>query len=816
MILELAMSTRSDWNDPVQNAEIGQMPTKRASRPVEKRADPHPRNRYASHTPVEDEYRLLLDTLDEGFAIAEIDIDEQSPDAHMLAANSAATELLGTDLSDRSIRAADLDWTPGLAEAVGRVFQSGAPERVESYSAGLERWLEIRVSRMPVERDRFAIVLRDITERKATEAALGAELDAMNRLHELGAYAANTPNLSALLDRILDAAIALQNADFGNIQLYDSEAETLRIRAHRGFARSFLDRFAVVSAGSGSTCGMALAARARVCVEDVEQDPRCAEMLPAARESGFRALQSTPLISSTGEPLGMLSTHFRTVRHWSERELRHLDLVARQAASAIEHDRADEVLRESAARAWRALEIETVGILFHDADGRVRDANDAFLRMSGYTTQDLRAGRLHRSALIPPEWSPASRTVTDRLAAHGRAAPYEREYIRKDGSRWWGLVAPKLLDGGLTVEFVLDVTARRRVQEALRLSEGRFRAVANLVPDLLWRSDASGLIDWFNQRWTDYTGLPEESARGQDWLDVIHPDDREDFRDRFRRALHSGGSLMQEHRIRRWDGAYRWFLIRAEPVRDDYGRIADWFGSATDIHDERTAREVLEASVKTATAELHTLSRRLLMVQEEERRHLARELHDEIGQALTGLGFQLGIGDRLDEQRLTEARQIVQDLTNHVRGLSMELRPAALDKYGLLPVLRWHIDRYKRQTGIEIELRTEGAARRFSAPVEIAAFRIAQEALTNVARHSGSASAIVQIYADAAMLTVSIRDEGHGFDTGPMRGSSGLSGMRERAELMGGSLTIDSSPGAGVTVTAELPILEPESEADSR
>jgi len=230
------------------------------------------------------------------------------------------------------------------------------------------------------------------------------------------------------------------------------------------------------------------------------------------------------------------------------------------------------------------------------------------------------------------------------------------------------------------------------------------------------------------------------------------------------------------------------------------------------MQQERDAgiREQLEQQVAAATADLRNLSQRLLQIQEEERRRLALELHDEIGQMLTGLGLQLGMINEQDEPRLTEARRTVGDLTEQVRQISMDLRPSALDNYGLVPALEWLIERFGRRTGISIEMRHEGLDRRFSPAIEISAYRIVQEGMTNIARHATVRSAIVRLYADESTLTIVIRDEGAGFDPAAASIGSGLAGMRERAGLVGGTLSIDSAPDTGVTVTAELPINEPD------
>ena len=205
------------------------------------------------------------------------------------------------------------------------------------------------------------------------------------------------------------------------------------------------------------------------------------------------------------------------------------------------------------------------------------------------------------------------------------------------------------------------------------------------------------------------------------------------------------------------------------------------------------------------------LSRQLVAVQEAERRHIARELHDEIGQVLTGLNLLLGISTDAPvsavEERLGEARALVEELMTTVDELSLDLRPAMLDDLGLLPALLWHVDRYSSQTGVSVSLEHAGLERRFSAELETAAYRIVQEALTNVARHARVDEVAVRLWADGESLVVQVEDRGTGFSPHDAlaAGASGLSGMRERVSLLGGELTVDSYPGGGTCLTAEWP-----------
>jgi signal transduction histidine kinase len=207
-------------------------------------------------------------------------------------------------------------------------------------------------------------------------------------------------------------------------------------------------------------------------------------------------------------------------------------------------------------------------------------------------------------------------------------------------------------------------------------------------------------------------------------------------------------------------------------------------------------------ALETANAELASLSRARMDVDEAERRRFARELHDEMGGALTGITMTLEAGDRAIET----ARAAITGLMERVRSLSFDLRPPALDDLGLLSALLTHFARYTAQTGIQVRFAHVGIDQRFRPGVETAAYRIIQEALTNVARHAAVAEVAVRARADASLLRIQIDDQGGGFDLAAVAPGGGLVGMRERAQLLGGRLRLDSAPGQGTRVSAELPL----------
>jgi signal transduction histidine kinase len=226
-----------------------------------------------------------------------------------------------------------------------------------------------------------------------------------------------------------------------------------------------------------------------------------------------------------------------------------------------------------------------------------------------------------------------------------------------------------------------------------------------------------------------------------------------------------------------------------------------------ELEQEVVVRRQAEQRAEENASWLQSLSSRLLRVQEDERRALAQELHDQIGQLLTGLRFQL------ESAREAATSRPLTELLRSVRELTLQLRPRMLDDLGLRPALEWQTKLLQHQTGIEIELELSLPEHRLASELETTVFRMVQEALTNVARHSGAKSAVVTVTADEQALQVEIADRGRGFDAKSAlarRNSLGLAGLVERVRLAGGELEVFSAAGQGTRLHAEFPLRVPE------
>jgi two-component system, chemotaxis family, CheB/CheR fusion protein len=352
-----------------------------------------------------------------------------------------------------------------------KVLESLAPIETEIRNLD-DRWLMMRMQPYRTVdnlTNGIVVTFSDVTELKRTEALLATELTAMTRLQQLSTKVAESVELEPALLLVLDTTMELLGADLGYIQLYDSRDGKLRIAAQRGFEKPFLDHFAEVDASNAAATGRALATRRQVIIEDIEIEPTFIVGLEWAAQAGFRAVQTTPLVAVGGKVVGIFSTHFREPRAFSEHDLRLLAVCARQASDSIHAYLLQDLVRKSENRMRQVLETEAVGVFFLDAEDTIIDANSVFLRMTGYSRTEVDARELSWREMTPDELVTLTEVQSDELERSGLIGPYEKEYSRKDGSRCWMLLAGRKLDDGIIVQYVIDITDRKRAEQEREL-----------------------------------------------------------------------------------------------------------------------------------------------------------------------------------------------------------------------------------------------------------------------------------------------------------------------------------------------------------
>jgi PAS domain S-box-containing protein len=479
--------------------------------------------------------------------------------------------------------------------------------------------------------------------------------------------------------------------------------------------------------------------------------------------------------------------------------------------------RAEEALRESEGRLVQFIEALPVAVFVLDAGGRPCYANQTAQRLLGQgiipeAQPDQLATIYHAYVAGTDQEYPTARLPVVRALA-GETLMVDDMEIRQDGKTIaLEVSAAPIFDAQGKIVFAIaaftDITERKGAEEALRASEERFRQMAENIKEVFWMSspDKNHMIyisPGYEEIWgRTCTSLYE---RPLSWLDAIHPEDRE----RVIGALESQikGEYDEEYRLVRPDGSVRWIRDRAFPIRNDSGEVYRIVGIAEEITERKQ-----EAATRARLLE------QVISAQEEERGRVARELHDETGQSLTAL--LVGLRTVEDARTIKEAqsqarelRQIAAKTLDEVGRLAWGLRPRVLDDLGLAAVLERYGAEFSASRGIAVNVHVKGLdASRLPFPVETALYRIAQEALTNTAKHAKAEAVAILVEHHTTFVQMMVEDDGCGFDvdaTLRATGASkhlGLHGMHERAALLKGTIRIESRPGKGTLINVQIPL----------
>lgn len=450
-------------------------------------------------------------------------------------------------------------------------------------------------------------------------------------------------------------------------------------------------------------------------------------------------------------------------------------------------------------------------IIVTGKDFKITYVNKAAKELFGYTLQELEG---QTPDILNAE--PSSEDIQNDLYRRvSLGASYSGVCLnrRKDGTTFICefKVTPMWDEGGICgyIGIQRDITERRRAEELLRESEEKYRLLLENAGMGIGYYDLEGNILFLNLRAASYLfGDPDEFAGkaadevfGQEWGSRI--------RRRIAEISRSGVVRQYEDEVTLPAGQ-RCFS-------STYGSISDAGGDIIGVqiisHDI-TDRKEMEETLRRSETQLRALSARLSRVEEEERRRLARELHDRVGQNLTALSLNLNIvrGHLVSEQaaeRLEDSLRLLEETVERVRDVMADLRPSVLDDYGLLAAIRWYGERFSRRTGIEVRVEGEELVSRLPTEVETELFRICQEALTNVAKHAEASEVVVTVDAEDEEIHLVVRDNGTGFDHTALQDAEtlpgwGLMSMRERALAVGGRLLVGSEPGSGTRIAVEL------------
>lgn len=371
-------------------------------------------------------------------------------------------------------------------------------------------------------------------------------------------------------------------------------------------------------------------------------------------------------------------------------------------------------------------------------------------------------------------------------------------------------LAEAVLIGGLLVQR----RKRRRAERAAQESEARFRLMADAAPILIWASGVDKACTYFNRPWLEFTGRPLEKEVGDGWADGVYPDDLPRCRKVYATHFDAREPFEMAYRLRRHDGEYRWVYDRGVPRLAPDGTFAGYIGACIDVTDQRQSEEGLRVTQQ----ELKSLTGRLIETQELERRRVARELHDDINQGLALLsveidllGFRPPASPAEFADRVRELSARVRELSLTVHALSHQLHPSKLEQLGLVAAVRGLCKELEQHHGLNVTFASRDVPEAIPEATALCLYRIVQEAMRNVIKHSGAAHAVVELSGESGRVRLRVTDDGAGFDpaSAPGRGGLGLVGMRERLHLVGGEVVVDSRPAGGTRIGVRVPLPAP-------
>lgn len=351
--------------------------------------------------------------------------------------------------------------------------------------------------------------------------------------------------------------------------------------------------------------------------------------------------------------------------------------------------------------------------------------------------------------------------------------------------------------------FEHEIASRHRAEAELRLGQEEFRAIAEKCPTGIFRTDADGNCTYVNEYWCRLSGRSADDTLGRGWGDAIHPDDLPHVLDVWNKAFADRGSCRVEYRIQATDGTVRHAITTAQPVYDESGEFVHYIGTVLDITDLKQAYASLEQKEQVL--------RNLIEAQEHEKQAISHDIHD--GLLQNAIGARMLLESLLRDHPEAPSADVIDTVQSYLakgieegRQVIRGVRPTVLDDLGLEAALEDLAVQFT-DLGIGVECRIEPDLTAIPPVLQTTIYRVAQESLSNALKHGGSDRAVISLHRFDGGLRLDVEDFGQGFDVGHARRRGfGLVGMMERVRLAGGTLHIDSRPGQGTRVSAELPV----------
>ena len=458
-----------------------------------------------------------------------------------------------------------------------------------------------------------------------------------------------------------------------------------------------------------------------------------------------------------------------------------------------------------------------VGMILTDENHRVTDINDHMLRLAELDREETVGKTGFELGLVDEGFE---KNLLEQLTETGRLSNIELPFKTRSNKNVTILFSTEKVEINsrqYSLSTVIDISKKKEAEEKISDSELRFRTLTRTAPVGIFETDAQGNTTYVNEAWMQYTGLSYEEAMNNDLMNIIHPEDREIQVNSWISKAQKKEASFSEYRIVNKSGEIKWIDGRAIPLINQEGAITGYIGTISDVTEIKLALQLLKQghdSLNERTDQLRELSTHLQKIREDERTKIAREIHDELGQQLTGLKMDIswlkkkvGQEDPEVDKKFDDAIALIAAAVKSIRLIVTELRPSIIDDLGLNAAFEWQIGDFAKRMSVEIQYQNDFDDAHVDPNISIGLFRILQESLTNIARHAGAKKVFISIAKAKELIQLIIGDDGVGFDMTAKQAENtfGLLGIKERTYMMNGEFQVYSKPGEGTRISVSIP-----------
>jgi PAS domain S-box-containing protein len=755
---------------------------------------------------------------------------------------------------------------------VVKAIETGEPYTIDDFPSLEKRWT---LQAYPIKDEGGNLsgiveIVTDITERKRMEETLKQSYRRLELLSETAGWLLTSRKPQKVINELCYKVMAYLDCQaFFNYLVVDDESR-LKLNAYSGITEETAHEIEWLDYGV-SLFGCSARDGSEIVAEDIPDSQN--SRLDLINSFGIKACACYPLFSE-GRVIGTLSFGTRTRGSFTQDELALMRTVADQVSVAMERvryikdlkstredlqksydeleshvtertfeldeaiaklqaeiqerHRAEEALRQAEEKYRNIFENAVEGIYQVTPDGLFLMANPAFARMTGYDSEEDLISTVRdttRQMWVQPE---RRAEYLRQLREHGSVQGFEAQFFRKDKDLIWVSLYARAVHGPdgqvlYTEGTMEDITERKRVEEALRLASAYHRSLIETSPDPLVTIDPEGKISDVNSATESATGYSRDELIGTDFSDYFM--EPQEARRGYRLAFEKG--LVRDYplEIRHRHGSVTPVFYNANVYRDETGHVRGVFAVARDI----TERKLSEKKLYESNEQLRSLTSQLLMAEERERRRIAVELHDHIGQTLAVIKMNLDTlqGSSSDNdliKSLGPIRKLTNEAIQQTRTLMTELSPPVLYDLGFIEAMQWLAEQIQTRYGINVILRSDQRFREMGQDIRILLFQVIRELLMNIVRHARAGKAIISLRQTGKNIHVMVKDDGIGFDvarigsTASQNEGFGLFSIQERLRHLGGSLEIETRPGWGtcIKLTTSLRIKAKRKEREKR